>query len=95
MTAPPNKAPPSVRNRRRDAEVTFLPMSVGVVIVILCANRCAWNKSLMLGLSQRQGILTVTTERGGACRGLLRLIRSCRFNRSDRNRLGPSRLKII
>src|SRR5436309_4541882 len=38
MTAPPNKAPPSLRNRRRDAEVTFLSMSVGLVILVLRAK---------------------------------------------------------
>src|SRR6476469_493189 len=35
MKAPPNKAPLSLRNRRRDAAVAFLSMSVGLVILVL------------------------------------------------------------
>src|SRR5882757_3321873 len=41
MTAPPNKTLPSLRNRRRDAEATFLSMSVGLVILSSARNRCA------------------------------------------------------
>src|SRR5882724_272316 len=68
MTAPPNKAPPSFRNRRRDAEVTFLSMSVGLVILSSARNRCAWNNSAKLGPVPEEGILMVITKRGGACR---------------------------
>ena len=38
MTAPPNKALPSCRNRRRDAAATFLRMSAGLVILVLHAK---------------------------------------------------------
>src|SRR5437879_13811941 len=37
MTAPPNRAPLSLRNRRRDA-AKFLPLSVGLVILVLRAK---------------------------------------------------------
>src|SRR6266851_8454297 len=78
MTAPPSKALPSRRNRRREAAVMILSMSVGSFIV---------HPPREIGLSgitkrssalfQEEGILMVTTKRGGACRGLLGLIRSC------------------
>src|SRR4051794_15654284 len=85
MTAPPNKALPSLRNRRRDAEATFLSVSVGLVILVLRAKSvCPEITSAELG-PVPEGILMVITKRGGACRGLLRLVRSCRSNGVDWN----------
>src|SRR5882724_8065581 len=79
ITAPPNKALPSLRNRRRDAEATFLSMSVGLVILVLRAKSvCLELTSAKLGPVPEEGKVTVITKRGGACRGLLHLVRSCR-----------------
>src|SRR6185295_2635094 len=92
MTAPPNKTLPSLRNRRRDAEATFLSMSVGLVILSSARNRCARNNLGELG-PVSDGILMVVTKRGGVCRRLLRLVRSCRSHRVGLEfpRFAPSR----
>src|SRR5229473_15348 len=86
MTAPPSKALPSRRNRRREAAVMILSMSVGSFIVhppreIGLPGITKRSSALF----QEEGILMVGTKRGGACRELLRLIRSCPVHGVDRN----------
>jgi hypothetical protein len=52
MTAPPNKALPSLRNRRRDAMVTFLSTPVGLVIPSSARNWSAWSNPAKLSRSR-------------------------------------------